>query len=118
MRQYIKQYDCSHCGARDIEPTRDATVQWNRDTQEWEHNATQDAMYCEKCGAEYKSGITPRDVLNPQYAEHQQLTKIRAAVLDRCKKSDVPYHAQKVCLAVIDELLQQMEGVDAQSDED
>lgn len=39
---------CDKCGSTEI--SRDASAQWNEDTQDWELCGLQDNMTCETCG--------------------------------------------------------------------
>ena len=41
---------CSYCGSRDV--YRDATADWNPDSQSWELRAVMDQGFCEDCGGE------------------------------------------------------------------
>jgi len=46
------KFICEHCGNDNI--SRDATAEWDIETQEWVLSSVQDATYCEDCDCEIK----------------------------------------------------------------
>jgi hypothetical protein len=55
---------CPRCGSKDL--LIDATARWNTAAQAWELAGTQDAITCEKCGAEnYESSCAVDVVTTP-----------------------------------------------------